>query len=343
MERPTIKDIARMANVSIGTVSNVINGKGRYSEETKKKIEKIISESSYRPNAAARILKDKLNPLIALVVPFASQKEIFINPFFTQLIAGIESGARNRQFHVIVTGIKDKPELSYLVEKNINGLIVFGANENQDLLTEIKKLSLPTVYMDSYLSDPGLYQVGLDDENGGYLATKYLLELGHEAIHVIAGELGEMEKQNTVGHLRLAGYQKALEEAKISFDQTLVLQYDFTVEGGYQAAQQIYQQRRKSTAVFAFSDLAAMGVLKGFYDLGVSVPHDFSVVGFDDLYFSQYLTPGLTTISQDIIGRGQSAVKLLIDQIENKNNEQNRKIISPVSLKIRQSTANVKK
>ncbi|MFC0471760.1 LacI family DNA-binding transcriptional regulator [Halalkalibacter kiskunsagensis] len=343
MDRPTIKDIAKLANVSIGTVSNVMNGKGRFSEETRKKIEKIIKQSNYMPNVAARSLRDKFNPLIAMVVPFAPRGEIIVNPFFAQLISGVESGARDRKFHVIVTGVKDEPDLSFLLEKNINGLIVFGANDSPKLVADIKKLQLPTVYMDSYLSDGDLYQVGLNDEMGGYLATKYLLGLGHRAIAVISGPICEVKKVKTIGQARLSGYRKALEEAGIEFNRNLVLENEFSVEGGYHSAQQIMQLNDRATAVFAFSDMAAMGLLKGFYDLGISVPDDISVMGFDDLYFSEYLTPGLTTVRQDIDGRGQSAVKLLIDQIENKSNLEGKHIISPVSLKVRQSTAAVRK
>ncbi|MBD8069539.1 LacI family DNA-binding transcriptional regulator [Bacillus sp. PS06] len=339
MERPTIKDIARMANVSIGTVSNVINGKGRYSEETRKKIEKIIKESNYMPNVAARSLKDKMNPLIALVVPFAPRGEIAMNPFFSQLIAGVESGARDRRFHVIVTGVKDEPDLSFLLEKQITGLIVFGANDNPDLLEDIRRLHLPTVYMDSYLSDPDLYQVGLNDEMGGYLGTKYLISQGHRSIMVISGQVGESVNYNSIGHYRLAGYRKALEEAGIEYNPDFIIPNNFSLEEGYHSAQQIMQYRGQVTAVFAFSDLAAMGLIKGFYDLNISVPDDFSVMGFDDLYFSEYVTPGLTTVRQDIYGRGQAAVKLVIDQIENNGHPQNRNIILPVSLKVRQSTA----
>lgn len=344
MDRPTIKDIAKMANVSIGTVSNVINGKGRFSEETRKKIEKILKQSNYMPNVAARSLKDKLNPLIALVVPYAPRGKVFDNPFFSQLISGIENGARDRKFHVIFTGAKDELDLSYLLEKNINGLIVFGANENTEFLEDIQKLRLPTVYMDSYLSDPDLYQVLLNDEMGGYLGTKYLISLGHRSIIVISsGWLGDVENADSVVDSRLLGYRKALEEAGIEFSQDLVIEGPFSVEGGYHAAQQVLQLRHRATACFAFSDIVAMGLVKGFYDLDIFVPNDISVMGFDDLYFSEYLTPGLTTIRQDIFGRGQSAVKLLIDQIENKCNLQDRKIISPVSLKVRQSTGVLRK
>ena len=342
MEKLTIKDIARLSGVSIGTVSNVINGKGRYSEETRKKVNKIIKQSNFMPNVAARSLRDKLNPLIAMVVPFAQSGEIIVNPFFAQLISGVENGARDRKFHVIVTGVKDHPDLSVLLERNINGLIVFGANDNPDLLQDIIRLDLPTVYMDSYLSDPGFYQVGTDDEMGGYLGTKYLLSLGHKAIAVISGPLGNAGKVKTVGNSRLLGYRKALEESGVEFNPNLIIQNDFSVEGGYHSAQQIVQLTERATAVFAFADLAAMGVIKGFHDLKISVPEDYSVMGYDDLYFSEYLTPGLSTVRQNIYGRGQSAVKLLIDQIENKNSQQGQNIISPVSLKVRQSTAFLK-
>jgi LacI family transcriptional regulator len=343
MDRPTIKDIAKLANVSIGTVSNVINGKGRFSEETRKKIEKIIKQSNYMPNVAARSLRDKINPLIAMVVPFAPRGKVFDNPFFSQLVSGVESGARDRKFHVIFTGGKDEPDLSYLLEKNINGLIVFGANENTEFLEDIQKLQLPTVYMDSYLSDPDLYQVGLNDEMGGYLGTKYLISLGHRSIVVISyGWLGDGEQTGSVDHFRLLGYRKALEEAGIPFNQDLVIQGAFSVEDGYYAAQQVLQLKDQATACFAFSDIAAMGLIKGFYDLNISVPDDFSVMGFDDLYFSEYLTPGLTTVNQDIYGRGQAAVRLLIDQIENKNDLEEKQIICPVRLKVRQSTAAIR-
>ncbi|WP_078549438.1 LacI family DNA-binding transcriptional regulator [Litchfieldia alkalitelluris] len=337
MEKTTIKDIARLANVSIGTVSNVINGKGRFSEETRKKIEKIIKENHFMPNVAARSLRDKLNPLIAMVVPYAPSGEIIVNPFFAQLISGVENGARDRRFHVIVTGLKDELDLPFLLEKNINGLIVFGANDYQEILLDIQQLNLPTVYMDSYLHNHDVYQVGTNDEMGGYLGAKYLLSLGHTSIAVISGPLREFK---TVGNARLAGYKKALNEAGIEFNESLVFENDFSIEGGYKSAQEIIQLPEKVTAVFAFSDMAAMGVIKGFYDMGISVPKDYSVMGYDDLHFSEYLTPGLTTVNQDIYGRGQSAVKMLIDQIENKSDlNHGKEMICSVSLKVRQSTA----
>lgn len=334
MKKITIKDIANEANVSIGTVSNVINGTGRVSEATKEKIRGIISKYNYSPNAAARSLRDKNTQLIALVVPYLTKGQVRENPFYWQLISGVENGARDHKFHVIFTGIKDDPGFSFLSERNIDGLIVVGAREDSLIVDKVSRLKIPAVFIDSYLSNPDLYQIYLNDKMGGYLGTKYLIDLGHRNIILLSGDI---EKGN-VNYYRYLGYLEALEEAGIEYNEDLIISNPATMVGGYHSAQVVFEKR--ATAVFTLSDVSAMGLIKGLNELGLSVPNDISVVGFDDFYFSEFLTPSLTTIRQDIFSKGQMAVNMLLDQIENKGNLKEKKVMLPVELKVRQSTTN---
>jgi len=341
-KRITIKDIAREAGVSIATVSNVINKRGRVSPETSEAIWKIIQKRNYSPSMAARSLKAKRSHLIALVVPFLPKGKIQENPFFWQLLAGIEAGARNQQFHVIFTGLDNSSDLSFAVDWHLDGLIVLGTYEGSPVVDEIDKLKIPCVFVDSYLEDEKRYQICLDDYMGGYLGTKHLIGLGHRKIMLLADTLD----RKGVNYHRWLGYKKALEESDIPYDPNLVcLDYSVNMMGGYYLAQKAFQKINAAdplTAIFALSDVAAIGLIKGLCELGVSVPGDVSVMGFDDIQYAKFMVPSLTTISQDIFKKGQAAVSLLLDQIHNKDAAGERRIVLPVELKVRQSTRPVR-
>lgn len=335
MSRVTIKDVAKAANVSIATVSNVINGTGRASGETIRKVNRIIEEMQFRPSTAARNLKDKKSHLIALVVPFQGKDgRLADNPFYWQLVSAIEEATRSRNVHVIPVGVSEDENFAFVRERHLDGLIVVGTRDDARALEQLLSLDVPCVFMDSYLSDPDLHQVCLDDEMGGYLGTKHLLALGHRRIALLTGEL----KDGDVNRRRLDGYRRALEEAGVDYGEDLIFQEPVSAEGGYQAAQRVVDPRNRISAVFACSDIAAMGLVKGLHEFGVHVPGDVSVMGFDDTWFSCYMVPALTTVHQDIAHRGKAAVDLLFRQIDGEPAEL-RKVVLPVSLKVRQSTA----
>lgn len=331
----TIKDVARKANVSIATVSNVMNGSGRVSAETSRKVKQVIEELNFTPSKAAQNLKDKSSHLIAVVVPLPKKEwKLEDNPFYWQLVAGIEEGARDHKLHVLLLAVHEDETFAFVRDRHLDGLIVVGAVDDSPLVKRILSLQVPCVFLDSYLEDTRLSQILLDDEMGGYLGTKHLLSLGHENIALLCGAL----QIRGVTYQRWRGYCRALEEAGISYNPEMIMEGPVSLKGGYQLAQKVSDARNRISAVFAFSDVGAMGLINGLNDLGIAVPRDISVVGFDDLSYVSYMIPALTTVSQDISGRGKAAVQLLFQQLEAGGREERRKIVMPVELIVRQST-----
>lgn len=331
----TINDIAREAGVSIATVSNVMNNTGRVSEDTARKVKKIIEDHNYTPNISARKLKNKNSQLISVIVPYLKKGKFEDNPFFWQLLNGVENGAKDQRFNVMLTGVENDHDLTFINKQYLDGIIVIGLDEKTKLFKNIINLTVPCVFMDSYLTGQGIYQVYNNDLMGGYLATKHLLSLGHKKIVIVAGKLA---KQG-VDYQRCLGYRQALEEADIAYDPNLIMDQGASIAGGYHAAQKIFSNQEKITAVFILSDIGAMGLIRGLNELGLAVPEDISVVGYDDIIYSEYMIPSLTTVRQDIYQKGETAVQLLLDQINRKNNSNGKQIILPVELKIRESTA----
>ncbi|HTG68540.1 MAG TPA: LacI family DNA-binding transcriptional regulator [Candidatus Udaeobacter sp.] len=333
-DRVTIKDVAKTAEVSIATVSNVLNGTGRVSPDTVRRVTEAITKLNFAPSMSARNLKDKKSSLIAVIVPFLEKGRLHDNPFYWQLVTGIEEGARNEKLHVILVGVEPDEQFSFVRERHLDGLIVIGIFEGTDIFERILRLNVPCVFMDSYLENDELYQVGLDDELGGYIGTKHLLSLGHRNIALLTGTL----MHGGVNYRRWLGYCKALKESDISYREELVIEVPTSSASGYRTASIIAPKVKDITAVFALSDVTAIGLIKGLYDLGYVVPRDISVMGFDDNQNSRYMVPALTTVHQDIVLKGQTAVKLLIAQMENEQ-EMDRKVVIGVELTIRQSTA----
>jgi LacI family transcriptional regulator len=334
----TIRDIAAEANVSIATVSNVVNNKGRVSPETRRLIESIIEKYNYTPNLSARSLKNKSSRLISVIIPYLQKGEFEDNPYFWQILSAIEPGARDENFHVMLTGISKDENLSFIHERHLDGIIVIGINENTDLFKKLRSMDIPCVYMDSYIKEKGVYQVFSNDRLGGYLATKYLISLGHRKVILVSGIKGKIDEKSGVDYRRWCGYCQALEEAGIPCDPGLIVEEGQTMVGGYYAAQKVFHLIDDNTAIFVLSDIGAMGLIRGLNELGVSVPGDVSVMGYDDIFYASYMIPSLTTIAQNIFVKGKNAVDLLLAQIEGRNLKE-REITLPVELKIRESTA----
>ncbi len=334
----SIVDVAEAAGVSIATVSNVINDKGRVSEATRKKIEQIIVQLGYTPNLTARNLKTRKSDLIGVVVPTMQPGRLQDNPFYWDLLAGVEEGARDRNFHIILTGIDESTEtFSFVKERQLDGLIVVGTNEGSPAIPKILGLRIPTVFIDSYLADAMLYQVFLEDRKGSYQATRYLIELGHRRIALLMGDIPlEQIPYYGVLHERWLGYCDALEEADIPYDPALMIKLPTSLEGGYEGADQLIELS-DVTAIFSFSDVSAMGLLKRLRERGKRVPEDYSVIGFDNLFMSNYTSPSLTTVAQDIVEKGQAAIGMLLDQIDGRP-IMNRTIALPVDVIIRETT-----
>lgn len=312
--RVTIRDVAAESNVSVATVSYVLNGKKKVSEETKQKILDVIDRLGFVPDLNARGLSVKDTKLLGVVVPQTEpgSKLMFHNIFYSELLGSIEYAARQRGYHVIISAT-DVTEnyLQLIQERNLAGVIIIGTYQNR-FFCELKNLDVPVVLIDSYCKYDYFHKLRIDDENSSYRATEYVIHQGHKKIALVTGHL----KEDGVMQKRYKGFLSALQDHGLQFDQENLYEATVDYESGVSAANWFADMKADITAVVAAADVLAIGLMKGFYERGIKVPEDVSVIGFDDLDISKFTTPGLTTIKQPISAKGERAVEILIENIE---------------------------
>lgn len=343
-KKTTIKDVAMHSGVSTATVSNVLNNiNNRVSEETKKKVLDSVKELNYKMDFNARSLAGRNSNIIGVMLPITEDQDMSStlltnNPFYSEFINGIEFVARQNGYDILITGVsKEYSCREWVIKRNLDGLIFLGMYPEK-LYNEIVDLDIPVVLTDTYEDyTTRFHSIGIDDKQGAYLATKYLLELGHRKIAFVTGDIFS----SGVNLKRFNGYEKALKEYNIPLDHKNIVQTTVGFDGGVEAAQKIIKQSLDVTAVFAVADIMAFGVIKHFNQNSIKVPDEISVIGFDDLKMCEYMFPALTTVKQDIFRKGSTAVKVLIDDIECINKEK-QNIILPVKLIERESTKNYK-
>ena len=325
----TLKDIAAEAGVSITTVSNVVhNRKSRVSPERVKKIWEIIEREHYVPSMSARSLANDHSFIIGVITHLTPQNtgSTMSDPFLSAFVDSIEKRTREDGYYLMVRSVEDAAELDALSRSwHLAGLVLTGMFQD-DFFDATLHLGIPFVLIDSYVDHPGVYSVGLEDEKGGYIATRHLLENGHRAIAFASPSIrpgGVIEK-------RLQGYQRALAEFGVPFDPALVFTQEITVEEGKKLGHRL-SQRPEITGVFASADILAAGIMAGLAERSVSVPRDKSIVGFDDNYLSQLTIPGLTTIHQDAELKGILATDMIMKQLQHQEIPE-KNVILPVRL-----------
>ncbi len=339
----TIRDVAKYAGVSTATVSYTLNGVKKVSQETKEKVMQAVQELGYQPDFTAISLSKKKSNLIGIMFPLvgdslsALMKE---NPYHTELLSGIEMVARENNFDILITGLSKIEECkSWINKRNLDGLVLLGLFPKK-LYNQLKELDIPTVLIDTYEDYTNIYpSVNINDELGGYLGTKHLIELGHENIAFVAKDI----RNNPVEKKRYQGYQRALKEAKIRVDRNLIFESQLsqsrksTFESGFIIGERILKSEVGITAIFSMSDILAIGIMKALNNNCMEVPGDFSLVGFDDISLSSFIIPGLTTVKQDISYKGKVAADTLIEAID-ESELTAKKIELNVELVVRDST-----
>lgn len=335
-----MKDVAKAAGVTTAAVSYAISGKRPISDETRKRVEAAIKELGYTPNMAARTLSSagRSSKLIGVVVPQTEGggRLMFQNQFYAEILGSIELCARQAGYHVLISATDANDSyLTLAAERNLDGIIVIGMYPDE-FYQQMKRSRIPIVLIDSYCNDHYYHNVRIDDAYGSYLATKYVLERGHRDIAFFCGRI----KDNGVMKKRLAGYRDALGEYSVEFRDALVFEGDIDYKDGIESVNRLMDTQVNATAVVAAADILAIGAAKAFYERGVRVPDDISLMGFDDLEISQYLTPGLTTVRQQISLKGEKAVELLIRSI-NEPELTKQELILPVSLVERESVKRI--
>ncbi|WP_340397222.1 substrate-binding domain-containing protein [Paenibacillus sp. FSL E2-0202] len=310
---PTIKDVAKQANVSIATVSRVLHNLGGYSDKTKQRVNQTIKELKYQPNAIARGLINKRTQTIGVLFPDVS------SAFSSDLLYGIDGFVHNRNYSVMVcnTAQDSKRTLKYLQllrEKQVDGIIFIFSSEvlKKEYYDMLESMNIPVVLISSQTDFAKVPYVKVDDYQAAYDAVDYLLTKGHSKIAMISGTKGDP----IAGTPRVEGYRKALEAHGIAFESRYLVYGDFLYESGSRAMEVILQEAPEVTAVFAANDEMAIGALSSVTKQGLNVPGDISIMGYDDLRLARMVNPPLTTVRQPLYDIGMIASEKLISMIE---------------------------
>ena len=318
----TMKDIARLAQVSTSTVSHVINGSRFVSDELREKVMRIVAELNYTPSAVARSLKVRETKTIGLLVTATN------NPFFAEVMAGVEQYCQQHQYNLIIatTGGDAKrlqQNLQTLMHKQVDGLLLMCGDSRFQADIELA-ISLPLVVMDWWFTELNADKILENSALGGYLATKALIDAGHRKIGIITGNLKKSVAQN-----RLQGYKNALSEAKIALNPHWIVESHFDFEGGVLGIQSLLTQSSRPTAVFCCSDTIAVGAYQAIQQQGLRIPQDLSIMGYDDIELARYLSPPLSTICQPKAELGKLAVEALLQRIKNPNENYRTLVLEP--------------
>lgn len=334
-QRITLREIAQIAQVDISTVSRAINDSPLLPRETKDMILAIAEKLNYFPNSLARGLVSQKSETIGIILP----KIFFLQgPFFSQVLSGIEHASVKRGYSILIASATSKTKDKHFPfnltrARRIDGMLIVNENKNIRNLTALKQEGVPFVFVNRFTADPQAPCVAPDDEGGGRMATAHLVGLGHRRIGVITGSPRVSATQG-----RLDGYRHALAAAGISFDPALVERGLFQqgVETGRRGAERLLALANPPTAIFAFSDELAMGVMQAARARGVRIPEDLAVVGYDNVAFSAHLSPPLTTVAQNPYAIGTTACELLVSLLEGRRPPKVNHLI-PVRLVVRES------
>lgn len=307
----TMKDIAKIANVSTSTVSHVINNSRFVSEEIREKVLQVVKELNYTPSALARSLKVNETKTLGMLVTASD------NPFFAEVIRSTERYCYLNNYNLIISYTDGDTQrlqknIHTLIQKKIDGLILMCSDSHWQLENDLThQLQLPKVIMDWWpipLEADKIYENSI---MGGYLATKTLLEYGHRHIAIITGNLNKSLAQN-----RLLGYKNALNEWGVQINSDWIVEAEFSFAGGVTGMQQLLQQKQRPTALFACADTIAIGAYQAAWQAGLHIPEDISIIGYDDINITQYLSPPLTTIHQPKNRLAKLAIQKLLHRIK---------------------------
>ncbi|MBP0726384.1 catabolite control protein A [Bacillus sp. RG28] len=328
----TIYDVAREANVSMATVSRVVNGNPNVKPTTRKKVNEAISRLGYRPNAVARGLASKKTTTVGVIIPDIS------NSFYAELARGIEDIATMYKYNIILSNSDQNLEkelslINNMLAKQVDGILFMGGTITDVHKEEYEKAGVPMVLAATYDEARSIPSVNIDYEQAAYDAVTYLIEKGHKQIGLVSGPL----EDDVICQSKLRGYKRALEEKNLPFDENYVTTGDQTYESGIEAYEAFQEKNLSPTAIFVENDEMAIGVIHSAQDNGVMVPNNLEVIGFDNTKLATMVRPKLTTVVQPMYDMGAVAMRLLTKYM-NKENVEDHTVILPHHLQIRQST-----
>jgi DNA-binding LacI/PurR family transcriptional regulator len=326
-----IRSVARLANVSIATVSRTINRVSTVNPKTAKRVWEVIEKLNYFPNTQARSLVSGRSRLLGLIV-----SEI-TNPFFPELIQGFEDIAVEHGYEILISSTNYDPRrmslcIRRMLERRAEGVAVMTFGVEKPLLDQFAERNIPLVFVDEGPDRPGISLLRVDYHHGIRQGVQHLAALGHRDIAFISGRKGLHSAQS-----RLAAFLRSLEECGINADPEWIVEGDHTMEGGIEAMDRLLKVGERPTAVMCSNDMTAIGVLHTLYRAGLRVPDDLSVIGFDDIHIAQVTIPPLTTIQMSCFELARAAVTALRAHVE-EGAEPKRNYKIPTHLVVREST-----
>ncbi|SES07823.1 LacI family DNA-binding transcriptional regulator [Salipaludibacillus aurantiacus] len=307
----TIKDVAKKANVSIATVSRILNHKEGYTEETRKKVLQTIEELGYHPNGVARGLISKRTNTIGVLVPSISSMIV------SEMVSGIENVAHQTGTSVIVchtesNGKKTMQYLHLLKEKQVDGIIFTSEILKNEYYEFLNKFNIPVVLLSSESINLPVPHVKVDDRLAAYHATEYLIKQGHSKIGMVSGNRQDM----IAGLPRIEGFKMAMEMNQVPLSESLIVSgRGFSFKDGSEAFEKLISAHPELTAVFAASDEMALGIISKAHKMNIDIPGRLSVIGYDNLAISEMSIPPLTTVAQPMLKMGESAGEMIMNMI----------------------------
>ncbi|MEH7441994.1 LacI family DNA-binding transcriptional regulator [Bacillus sp. JJ1122] len=326
----TIRDVAKLAGVSVATVSRVLNQNGYVNKETEKTVMQSMKELSFEPSQVARRLAGKTMKTISLILPDIS------NPFFPELARGVEDIAQQHQFNVFLGNSdnlekKEKSYIDVMQKKSIDGLIIVSNTVEEETIRKLQNAKIPVVLLDRPLTGNNCSIVRARNSEGAQLAVKHLFEVGCKKIAHISGP-----DNINPAYERLIAYTDMVSDYDW-FSESLIEEGGFDIKGGREAMKRLLQSNADIDGVFAGNDLMALGALKELLQMGIKVPEQIAICGFDGIQLTEYTEPGITTIAQPIYEMGALATEVLIKKIQGEEHE-NKIFELPVKLIQRNST-----
>ncbi|MDY0091699.1 MAG: LacI family DNA-binding transcriptional regulator [Candidatus Vecturithrix sp.] len=305
----SMKDVARLAEVSISTVSRVINQNIPVDQRTRQRVEDAIKKLNYRPNLLAKGLRLKSGNLIGLVVP-----DFVPLHAFAYIIKYIEESAARHDFNLILGNNLDNPDIEEhfidsLLRRSVDGIIFSRVSDESRVLRILNKRNIPIVVIDRALEDEGVPTVVINNYRAGVLAAEHFISSGHRQIGCLTGPLNIRLCRE-----RVKGFKDTILNHQLEFDDTFIFEGDFKLESGMKGAAYFRKPPQKITAIWAHNDVMAAGVMKELYKQGINVPQQMSVMGMDDIILATMMTPALTTIRQPFQAMSEQAVELILLQ-----------------------------
>jgi LacI family transcriptional regulator len=332
---PTMKDVAKVAGVSVATVSRVINGSDGVSPKLEKKVNRAMKKLHYHPSSVARSFKIQQTMLVGVIVPLID------HPFYSRLAMAIEQKLFQHDYRAIICNseedeVRERAYIEMLLRQRVDGLIINSAVMRTSYFHELEELKIPYVLIDRDLPEAECSKVFGDNSQGGYIGMEHLINLGHRRIGVI-GAPAHIEGMIR----RIRGTREALADYGIDADPELLVTGDTQLFGmGYNSANQLMSLDNPPTAIFALTDVTAVGVMHAVTEHGLRIPEDISVLGYDNIPIASYMIPQLSTVEQPIIRMGETAVELLLNHM-NQPDHPIEKAVLQTQLIVRKTTSQI--